>query len=136
MSFFRSLRPSIAAKAMLLILLLAGMSGLANWFCLRVAGRLDQVNHAMAAEVSPALRALAEAKTAVASMGLATYKVVAAAERDAAREAGAEIVTQFALAKNSLNNFVSRSAKPGTPCCEPPRPCSQYMTGYRRPVFS
>ncbi|EJW13398.1 diguanylate cyclase [Rhodovulum sp. PH10] len=101
------LRPGIAAKAVFLILLLAGMSVLANWFCLRSVDRLDTVNKTLAQSVSPARLALAEAKAAVTAMGLATYKTIAAADPESVRAAAGEIRNQYEVAVVSLDNVVA-----------------------------
>ncbi|EJW13567.1 methyl-accepting chemotaxis sensory transducer [Rhodovulum sp. PH10] len=101
------LHPGIVLKSVALIVVLAGLSMLANWFCLRSVDALAEVNRTVALSVSPARVALGEAKSAMAAMGLATYKTVAAVDRDVAREAGSDIDTQYAAAKNSLANVVA-----------------------------
>ena len=65
----------IAAKAVLLIAALGLLSILANWFCLQQFDELDRVNAVVTQHFAPARLALAEAKAAIESFGVATYKI-------------------------------------------------------------
>ncbi|HVZ54934.1 MAG TPA: methyl-accepting chemotaxis protein [Pseudolabrys sp.] len=97
------MRLPIAAKAMLLIGTLGVLSGAANWFCLRSLNELDQINAVITERVEPARLTLTEAKIAVESLGLATYKLAAANDPDTQREAADERAGQYAAAKAWLN---------------------------------
>jgi methyl-accepting chemotaxis protein len=103
----RRIKFRIAVKAGLLIAGLGLMSGLANWFCLDRIEGLGQLNTMLANHVAPARLALAEAKSAAEGMGLATYRIFAAADLDQARQAGAAIKGQYDAANNSLNNVLT-----------------------------
>jgi len=98
-----SMRLPIAAKAMLLIGALGVLSGAANWFCLRSLNELDRINAEVTQRVEPARLTLTEAKIAVESLGLATYKMAAANDPDTRREASDERAGQYAAAKAWLN---------------------------------
>ncbi len=93
----------IAAKAAVLILTLGALSALANWYVLRGAQNLDHVNRTMVERVAPARLALAEAKTALNNIGLATYKGMAASDPDAAHTAVNEIANQIAAVRQWLH---------------------------------
>jgi hypothetical protein len=82
-----SLRLPIAAKAMLLIGTLGFLSAAANWASLRSLHRIDLVNELVAREIAPTRLILTEAKSAVESLGLATYKMAGSNDADTIREA-------------------------------------------------
>ncbi len=69
-----SLTLSIAMKAVLLIAALGFLSIAANWFCLQRLDELDRLNAMVTRHFAPARLALAEAKAAIESFGVATYK--------------------------------------------------------------
>ena len=96
-------RLKVTAKAAVLIGGLAVMSVLANWLCLQRLDRLDEMNSALVNQLAPARLALTEAKIAVASVGLATYKMAATTDPDTVREAVEERDGQFVAAKAWLN---------------------------------
>ena len=97
-------RLKMAAKAVVLIAGLGVMSALANLFCLKTLDRLEQTNNAVVRQMAPARLALAEAKSTVAYMGLATYKMAGAVERDTAQQAADELSGYYAAGRNWLNN--------------------------------
>ncbi|MDI1344405.1 MAG: HAMP domain-containing methyl-accepting chemotaxis protein [Pseudolabrys sp.] len=99
----KSLRLPIAAKAMLLIGTLGILSAAANWYSLRSLHEIDRINEILAVEVAPSRLILTEAKIAVESLGLATYKMAAAADPDTIREATDERAGQYAAAKAWLH---------------------------------
>ena len=99
----KSIRLPIAAKAMLLIGTLGILSAAANWFSLRSLHEIDRINEIVANEVMPTRLLLTEAKSAVQSLGLATYKMAAATDPDTIREATEERAGQYAAAKSWLN---------------------------------
>ncbi len=96
-------RLNVTAKAVVLIAGLGIMSALANWFCLQRLDRLDEINSALVNQLAPARLALTEAKIAVASVGLATYKMAATTDTDTVREAIEERDGQVTAAKAWLN---------------------------------
>jgi methyl-accepting chemotaxis protein len=96
-------RLKMAAKAVVLIAGLGLMSGAANWFCLRSLHEIDQINATVLQRVEPARLVLTEAKIAVESLGLATYKMAGTSDPDTAREATDERAGQYASAKAWLN---------------------------------
>ncbi len=109
-----SMRLPIAAKATMLIGVLGVLSGAANWFCLRSLNELDQINVVITQRVEPARLTLTEAKIAVESLGLATYKLAAASDPDTRREAADERAGQFAAAKawlNGVNDYLPGHAE-------------------------
>jgi hypothetical protein len=61
-------------KDVLLIAALGFLSMAANWFCLQRLDALDRLNATVTRHLAPALLAVAEAKAAIESFGLATYK--------------------------------------------------------------
>lgn len=75
-----SLRMPIAAKAMLLIGVLGIMSTAANWYSLRSLHEIDRVNEVVIRKVAPTRVVLTEAKSAVESFGLATYKMAGSSD--------------------------------------------------------
>jgi methyl-accepting chemotaxis protein len=102
-----SLHLPIAAKAVLLIAALGVMSAAANWFCLRSLHEIDRINATVTQRVEPARLALTEAKIAVESLGLATYKMAGSNDPATVREATDERAGQFAAAKVWLNGVLS-----------------------------
>jgi methyl-accepting chemotaxis protein len=64
----------IAAKAVLLIAALGLLSIAANVFCLQRFTELQRLNAEVTQRLAPARLALAEAKAAIQSFGVATYK--------------------------------------------------------------
>ena len=101
-----SIRLPIAAKAMLLIGALGIMSGAANWFSLRSLHEIDRVNQIVIDKVAPARLILTEAKIAVESLGLATYKMAGTDDPDTMREAVDERAGQYAGAKAWLKGVI------------------------------
>ena len=100
-------RLKMAAKAVVLIAGLGLMSALANWFCLQRLDRLDAMNETLVDHMAPARLALSEAKIAVASMGLATYKMAASVSPDTINQAADDLKGQYAAAKTWLNGVSS-----------------------------
>jgi methyl-accepting chemotaxis protein len=95
----------IAAKAVLLIAALGLLSIAANVFCLQRFNELDRLNTELTTQFAPARLALAEAKGAIESFGVATYKLDAATEYDAKAAGGIE--DGYNEAKGALNNALS-----------------------------
>lgn len=94
----------IAVKAVLLIAALGLLSIAANWFCLQRLDLLDRLNATVTRHFSPARLALAEAKSAIESFGVATYKMYAATDPDQIKESGQAIEGEYNAARNALNN--------------------------------
>jgi methyl-accepting chemotaxis protein len=107
MSKFSLLNLPIAMKAVLLIAALGFLSIAANWFCLQRLDEIDRLNAVVTRHFAPARLALAEAKAAIESFGIATYKLYSASDRDEASEAADEIEGQYAAATRSLNNVLT-----------------------------
>ena len=97
----------IAAKAVLLIGALGLMSAAANWYCLRSLHEIDQVKTIVSEQIAPARLNLTEAKIAVESLGLATYKMAGTSDQDTMREAIGERAGEFAAAKAWLKNVLN-----------------------------
>jgi methyl-accepting chemotaxis protein len=102
-----SVRISITAKALVLIATLGAMSIAANWFCLQRLDELNDLNAALTQSIAPARLVLAQAKTAIESFGVATYKMYSTTDPDLARESRSFINDEYRVAKNSLNNVTS-----------------------------
>jgi len=102
-----SLHLPIALKAVLLIAALGVLSIGANWFCLQRLAELDRLNAVVTRHFAPARLALAEAKTAIESFGVAAYKTYSAGDSDQAKESAEAIDGEYADAKNALNNVLS-----------------------------
>jgi methyl-accepting chemotaxis protein len=102
-----SLHLPIAMKAVLLIAALGLLSIAANWFCLQRLDELDRLNAVVTRHFAPARLALAEAKAAIESFGVATYKIHSASDPDQAKEAAEETEGQYNAAKRSLNNVLT-----------------------------
>jgi len=96
----------IAAKAVVLIGLLAMMSAAANWFCLRSLHEIDNINLLVTEKVEPVRMTLTEAKISVESLGLATYKMASTKDADIIREAADERVGRYIAAKAWLNGVI------------------------------
>ncbi|MGE3150025.1 MAG: methyl-accepting chemotaxis protein [Pseudorhodoplanes sp.] len=82
------------------------MSGFANWLCLPRVDAIDKLNMLAVHRTAPARLSLAEAKVAIESIGLATYKAYAAADEDQSRENAAGIDSEYSSAKNALHNVL------------------------------
>ncbi|HEY1475136.1 MAG TPA: methyl-accepting chemotaxis protein [Pseudolabrys sp.] len=91
---------------MLLIAGLGLMSGLANWLCLLRIDTLDRLNGVVAEQVSPARLTLEAGKTRVESFGLATYKMYASSDADAAKQTGDSMQGEYEAALNALSNML------------------------------
>ena len=65
----------IAVKAVILIAALGLLSIAANWFCLQRLDEIDRLNAIVTRHFAPARLALAKAKAAIESFGIATYKI-------------------------------------------------------------
>src|SRR5579871_4901374 len=98
---------SITAKAVVLIAALGLMSIAANWFCLQRLDELNELNTVLTQSIAPSRLVLAQAKTAIESFGVATYKMYSTTDPDLVREAGSFINAEYSVAKNSLNNVTS-----------------------------
>ncbi len=103
----KSIRLPIAAKAMLLIGVLGILSAAANWYSLRSLLEIDRINEIVTNEVAPTRLILTEAKSALQSLGLATYKMAAATDPDTIREAIDERHGQYAAAKSWLDGVAA-----------------------------
>lgn len=103
----KSFHPTIAAKAVLLIAALGALSGAANWFCLQRLDELDRLNAVVTGHLAPARLALAEAKAAIESFGVATYKIYSTTDADQARESAEAIEGSYDAAKRALNNVLA-----------------------------
>ncbi len=64
------------------------------------------MNNALVSHLAPARLALTEAKIAIASMGIATYKMASSADPDTVREAVEERDGQYAAAKSWLSGAI------------------------------
>src|SRR5580698_5602502 len=103
---FASLQLPIAAKAVLLIAMLGLLSIAANWFCLQRLDELNKLNTLVSEHIAPARLAMAEAKAAIESFGIGTYKSFSATDPDDAKEAAADIKSAYDAAKARLNSVV------------------------------
>ncbi len=97
----------IAVKAVLLIAALGLLSIAANAFCLQRLDAFDKLNAVVTRHFAPARLALAEAKAAIESFGVATYKSYSASDPDQANETAEEIEGHYAAAKRALNNVLT-----------------------------
>ncbi len=97
----------IAIKAVLLIATLGVLSIAANWFCLQRLDEIDRLNAVVTRHYAPARLALAEAKAAIESFGVATYKIYSASDQDQTREAAEAIEGEYASATRALNNVLA-----------------------------
>jgi len=107
MRHFRSLQLPIAAKAVLLIAILGLLSIVANWFCLQRLDELTRLNALVSEHIAPARLVLAEAKTAIESFGIGTYKIFSASDPEEAKEAAADIKGEYDVAKSRLNSVLA-----------------------------
>lgn len=97
----------IAMKAVLLIAALGLLSIAANWFCLQRLDQLEALNAVVTRHFAPARLALAEAKAAIESFGIATYKVYSATDAGQARESADDMEGQYNAALRALNNVLA-----------------------------
>src|SRR5271167_1305481 len=104
---FKSLQLPIAMKAVLLIAALGLLSIAANVFCLERFDALDKLNAVVTRHFAPARLALAEAKAAIESFGVATYKTYSASDPEQASESAEEIEGQYNAAKRGLSNVLA-----------------------------
>ena len=104
---FLPLQLPIAAKAVLLIAVLGLLSIAANWFCLQRLDELIRLNALVSEHIAPARLALAEAKSAIESFGVGTYKIFAASDPNDVKEAAADIKGEYDIAKSRLHSVVT-----------------------------
>jgi methyl-accepting chemotaxis protein len=104
---FRSLHLPIAAKAVLLIAVLGLLSIVANWFCLQRLDELTRLDALVSEHIAPARLVLAEAKTAIESFGIGTYKIFSASDPEEAKEAAADIKGEYEVAKSRLDSVLA-----------------------------
>ncbi len=97
----------IAMKAVLLIAALGFLSMAANWFCLERLDALDRLNATVTRHLAPARLAVAEAKAAIESFGVATYKAYSASDPEQSHESAEEIEGHYNAAKRALNNVLA-----------------------------
>ena len=97
----------VAAKAVLLIAALGLLSIAANWFCLERLDEIDRLNATVTSHLAPARLALAEAKAASESIGVAVYKGYSASDPDQVKESVEEIEGQYNAARRALNNVLA-----------------------------
>jgi methyl-accepting chemotaxis protein len=97
----------VAAKAVLLIAALGLLSIAANWFCLQRLDELDRLNATVTWHLAPARLALAEAKAAIESFGVAVYKAYSASDPDVAKESVEEMEGHYNAALLALNNVLA-----------------------------
>jgi methyl-accepting chemotaxis protein len=95
----------VAAKAVLLISALGLLSIAANWFCLERLDEIDRLNASR--HLAPARLALAEAKAASESFGVAVYKGYSPSDPDQVKESVEEIEGQYNAARRALNNVLA-----------------------------
>ena len=79
----------------------------ANWFCLERLDEFDRLNATVTRHLAPARLALAEAKAASESFGVAVYKDYSASDPDQAKESAEEMEEQYNAARRSLNNVLA-----------------------------
>ena len=103
----KSLHFPVAAKAVLLIAALGLLSIAANWFCLERLDEFDRLNATLTRHLAPARLALAEAKAASESFGVAVYKDYSASDPDQAKESVEEMEGQYNAARRALNNVLA-----------------------------
>jgi methyl-accepting chemotaxis protein len=97
----------VAAKAVLLIAALGILSIAANWLCLENLDEIDRLNATVARHLAPARLALAEAKAASESFGVALYKSYSASDPDQVKESIEEMEGQYHAARRALNNVLA-----------------------------
>ena len=101
------LRLPIAAKAVLLIAALGLLSIAANVFCLQRFTELQRLSAQVTQHLAPARLALAEAKGAIESFGVATYRAYSASDPDDVRESSSAIEGDYFAAKTALQNVLT-----------------------------
>jgi methyl-accepting chemotaxis protein len=99
--------PPIAAKAVLLIAALGVLSIAANWFSLQRLDEIKRINELVTQHVGPARLALAEAKAAIESFGIATYKINYSADPSDRQEAVAAMAGEYGAAQRALSNVLA-----------------------------
>jgi methyl-accepting chemotaxis protein len=97
----------IAAKAVLLIAALSLLSIAANWFCLEHLDKIDRLNATVTRHLAPARLALAEAKAANESFGVAVYKGYSASDPDQVKESIEDMDGQYHAARRALSNVLT-----------------------------
>jgi methyl-accepting chemotaxis protein len=97
----------VAAKAVLLIAALGLLSIAANWFCLERLDELNRLNATVTRHLAPARLALAEAKAAIESFGVAVYKAYSASDPDVAKESVEEMEGHYNGALRAFNNVLA-----------------------------
>jgi hypothetical protein len=107
MSNLKFLHFPVAAKAVLLIAALGLLSIAANWFCLERLDEFDRLNATLTRHLAPARLALAEAKAASESFGVAVYKDYSASDPDQAKESVEEMEGQYNAARRALSNVLA-----------------------------
>ena len=107
MSNLKFLHFPVAAKAVLLIAALGLLSIAANWFCLERLDEFDRLNATLTRHLAPARLALAEAKAASESFGVAVYKDYSATDPDQAKESVEELEGQYNAARRALSNVLA-----------------------------
>ena len=105
-----SLHLPIALKAVLLIAALGLLSIAANWFCLQRLDEIGRLNAVVTRHLAPSRLALAEAKAAIESFGVATYKIYSSTDPDQVKESGEAIDGEYKAAKRALNNVLTYDA--------------------------
>ena len=103
----KTLHLPIAMKAVVLIAALGLLSIAADAFCLQRLDALDELNAVVTRHFAPARLALAEAKAAIESLGVATYKSYSAPDPEEANESAEEIEGHYAAAIRALNNVLA-----------------------------
>ena len=103
----KTLHLPIAMKAVVLIAALGLLSIAADAFCLQRLDALDELNAVVTRHFAPARLALAEAKAAIESLGVATYKSYSAPDPEEANESAEEIEGHYAAAIRALNNVLT-----------------------------
>jgi methyl-accepting chemotaxis protein len=103
----KTLHLPIAMKAVVLIAALGLLSIAANAFCLQRFDALDKLNAVVTRHFAPARLALAEAKAAIESFGVATYKTYSASDPEQASESAEEIEGHYAAAVRALNDVLT-----------------------------
>src|SRR5215475_2867753 len=98
---------SVAAKAVLLIAALGLLSIAANWLCLENLHEIDRLNANVTRHLAPARLALAEAKAASESFGVALYKGYSASDPDQVKESIEEMEGQYNAARRALDNVLA-----------------------------
>jgi methyl-accepting chemotaxis protein len=97
----------VAAKAVLLIAVLGLLSIAANWLCFEHLDEIDRFNATVTSHLAPARLALAEAKAASESFGVAVYKGYSASDPDQVKESIDDMEGQYNAARRALNNVLA-----------------------------